>query len=114
MAGRASGWLGCACATAAAWAVAGCSSVSDIASYTFVLPDRYIYSSCKEIGEVRGGQLNREKELIGLIEKADAGFGGFIVSTVTYRSELEQVRAQLKALARASQEKGCDAPAKPG
>jgi hypothetical protein len=114
MAGRASRWFECACGAAAALAVAGCSSVSDMASYTFVLPDRYIYNSCKEIGEIRGGQLNREKELVGLIEKADSGLGGFIVSTATYRSELEQVRAHLKALARASQEKGCDAPAKPG
>lgn len=112
MAGRASRWLEGACAAAAAVAIAGCASVSDLESYVFVLSDRYIYNSCKEIGEIRGGQLNREKELIGLIEKADSGLGGFIVSTTTYRSELEQVRAHLKALAKAGRDKGCDAPAK--
>jgi hypothetical protein len=114
MAARASRWLARAAGAAAALAVAGCSSVSDMASYTFVLSDRYVYSSCKEIADNRGVQVSREKELVGLIEKADSGLGGFIVSTATYRSELVQVRAHLKALAKASQEKGCDAPAKPG
>lgn len=112
MAERASRWLEGACAAAAALAVAGCASVSDMESYVFVLSDRYIYSSCQEIAGARTGMLNREKELIGLIEKADSGLGGFIVSTTTYRSELEQVRAHLKALAKAGREKGCDAPAK--
>ena len=112
MAGRASRWLQWVCGAAAALAVAGCSGVSDMASYTFVLSDRYTYNSCKEIGDIRVGLLAREKELIGLIEKADSGLGGFIVSTTTYRSEFEQIRAHLKALAKAGREKGCDAPAK--
>jgi hypothetical protein len=112
MAERANRCFACVAGAAAALAVAGCSSVSDMASYTFVLSDRYVYSSCKEIADTRGGHVNREKELVGLIEKADSGLGGFIVSTTTYRSELEQVRAHLKALAKAGREKGCDAPAK--
>jgi hypothetical protein len=96
----------------AALAAAGCSSVSDMESYTFVLPDRWTYASCQEIASTRTSMGNREKELVVLMEKADSGLGGFIVSTTTYRSELVQVRAHLKALARASGEKGCDAPAK--
>ena len=93
--------------------LAGCEAVSDMGSYGFVMRDRYVYASCPEIASTRTGMLNREKELVGLIEKADSGLGGFIVSTTTYRSELEQVRAHLKALAKASQDKNCDAPAPP-
>jgi hypothetical protein len=112
MAGRASRWLGYACGAAAVLAAAGCTSLADMESYTFVLSDRYVYSSCQEIASTRTGMMSREKDLIGLIEKADTGFGGVVVSMTTYRSELVQVRAHLKALARASREKGCDAPAK--
>ena len=54
--------------------------------------------------------LNREKELVGLIEKADSGFGGFLVSATTYRSELAMMRSHLKALAAAAREKNCEAP----
>ena len=113
MAARASRWIGCACGAAAALALAGCEAVSDMGSYGFVMRDRYVYASCKEIANTGTGMLNREKELTGLIEKADSGLGGFIVSTTTYRSELEQVRAHLKALARAARDKNCDVPATP-
>ena len=113
MAARASSWIGCAFGAAAALALAGCEAVSDMGSYGFVMRDRYVYASCKDIASTRTGMLNREKELTGLIEKADTGLGGFIVSTTTYRSELEQVGAHLKALAQASRDKNCDAPATP-
>jgi hypothetical protein len=84
--------------------LAGCAT----AEYAFVLQDRYSSSSCAEIATARTPMLKREEELTALIQKADSGFGGFIVSTTTYRSELEQTRAHLKALAVASREKGCD------
>lgn len=113
MAARASRRLAGACGAAAALMLAACEAVSDMGSYGFVMRDRYVFASCQEIASTRTGMLNREKELVGLIEKADTGIGGFIVSTTTYRSELEQVRAHLKALAKAGQDKNCDAPAQP-
>ncbi len=112
MAARASRILAAACGAAAALTLAGCEAVSDMGSYGLVMRDRYSYSSCPEIAGTRVGALKREEELVGLIQKADSGFGGFIVSATTYRSELEQTRAQLKALAVAAREKGCDLPAK--
>jgi hypothetical protein len=103
---------GAVIALAAGLALAACGSISDVGDYALVLQDRYAYSSCQEIASTRVAQINREKELVGLIEKADTGFGGFLVSTTTYRTELEQVRSHLRALARAARDKGCDAPAK--
>jgi hypothetical protein len=103
---------GAVIALAAGLALAGCGSVSDVGDYALVLQDRYAYSTCPEIANMRVSQTNREKELVGLIEKADTGLGGFLVSATTYRTELEQVRSHLRALARAAREKGCDAPAK--
>jgi hypothetical protein len=110
MAGRASRSLSLACGAAAALALAGCEAVSDMGSYGFVMRDRYSSSPCSEILASRGAIIKREEELVGLIQKADSGFGGFIVSATTYRSELEQARSHLKALAAAAREKNCDAP----
>ena len=97
---------------AALLALAGCASVEEVGGYAFVLRDRYIANTCKEIRDTRGTYTTREKELIGLLEKAESGgIGGALVGATTYRSELAQVRAQLRALAVAEREKPCDAPA---
>jgi hypothetical protein len=103
---------GAAIAMAAGLAVAGCAGVTDAGDYAFVLQDRYAYSSCQEIATARAVLTNREKELVGLIEKAETGFGGVLVGATTYRSDLAQIRAHLRFLARAEQEKGCAAPGK--
>jgi hypothetical protein len=105
-------WIGGVIGAAAALALGGCAGVSDVGSYALVLQDRYAYSTCQEIATTRGNLTNREKDLVELIQKADSGFGGILVSITTYRSELAQVRAQLKFLARAEQEKNCSAPGK--
>ena len=101
---------GAVVALMAGLALAGCAGVTDVGDYAFVLRDRYAYSSCQEIAAQRTSVLNREKELIGLIDKADSGFGGFLVSATTYRSELAMMRAHTKALAVAARDKNCDAP----
>ena len=92
--------------------LAGCSSVSDPAGFSLVAQDRYDFMTCKEIIGNRTSWINREKELNGLIEKADSSPAGFIVSAAAYRSELVQARALHAAAERAARKNNCD-PAKP-
>ena len=113
MAARAKPWIG-VIGAAAALGLSGCAGVSDVGSYALVLQDRYAYSTCQEIATTRASMTSREKELVELVRKADTGFGGVLVSVTTYRSDLAQVRAHLKFLARAEQEKNCGAPGKRG
>jgi uncharacterized protein (DUF697 family) len=114
MAAHAKSWIAGVTGAAAALALSGCASVSDVGGYAIVLQDRYAYSTCQEIATTRTGMTNREKELVELIQKADSGFGGILVSVTTYRSELMLVRGHLKSLGRAEQEKNCGAAAKRG
>ena len=90
-----------------------CSSVSDPAAFSVVAQDKYDFHSCKEIIGARTGLTNREKDLRGLVEKAESSPGGFIVSYSAYRSELVQVRGQLAAAQRAARVNKCDAAPQP-
>jgi len=94
----------------AALAVAGCSAVSDPAGFGVVSQDRYDFMTCKEILANRDGRIGRMKELAGLIEKAEASPGGFLVGAAAYQSEYVQARAQVAAAERAARLNNCDAP----
>lgn len=89
---------------------AGCGSISDPAGFAIVTQDRYDFMTCKEIINNRNGQAGRMKELAGLIEKAEASPGGFIVGAAAYRSEYVQARALAAAADRAARLHNCDAP----
>lgn len=90
----------------AALSLAGCG-VPDVGSYAFVLQDRYVYMNCTELAGQRTRWTNRQKELAGLIEKAESTPGGFLVSAASYRTELVQARAHLKFVLQTQQQKGC-------
>lgn len=89
---------------------AGCGSISDPAGFALVTQDRYDFMTCKEIINNRNGQTGRMKELAGLIEKAEASPGGFIVGAAAYRSEYVQARGLAAAADRAARLHNCDAP----
>jgi hypothetical protein len=90
-----------------ALAVVGCSGVPDVGSYAFVLQDRYAYNSCPELTNLRAHWIAREKELVGLVDKAESTPGGFLVSAASYRSELVQARAHVRFIGDAQRQKGC-------
>jgi len=92
---------------------AACSGIGDPAGYSIVTQDMYDFRTCSDIIGTRTGTIAREKELVGLIEKADSSPGGIIVSYTAYRSELTQVRAMHQAVDRAARLHNCDAPKKP-
>jgi hypothetical protein len=89
---------------------AACTAVSDPTAFAVVVQDKYDTLPCKEVAGQRGSFINREKELVELIAKAEASPGGFIVSYSAYRSDLAQVRGQIAAADRALQKNGCDPP----
>jgi hypothetical protein len=89
---------------------AGCGSVSDPAGFAIVTQDRFDFMACKEIINNRNGQTGRVKELAGLIEKAEASPGGFLVGAAAYRSEYVQARGLAAAADRAARLHNCDAP----
>jgi hypothetical protein len=91
--------------------LAACGTVENVGSYTIVLQDRYAYSTCTEIANMRAHYTARVKELTDLVNKAESAPGGFIVSGMSYRSELAQARAHVQFAAKAEREKNC--PAKP-
>jgi hypothetical protein len=98
----------CGSALALAALLIGCASAGDPVGYTIVAQDRYDFLNCTEIINQRNGQLAREKELVGLVQKAEASPAGFIVSYSAYRSELVQVRALIVAADRAAKKNGCE------
>ena len=83
---------------------------SDPAGFGIVAQDRYDFMTCKEIIDQRNGRLGRMKELAGLIQKAEASPGGFLVGAAAYQSEYVQTRAQAAAAERAARLNNCDAP----
>lgn len=94
-------------------ACAACSGIGDPAGYSIVTQDIYDFRTCPEITGTRTAIIAREKELVGLVEKAESAPGGIIVSYTAYRSELTSVRAQHQAVDRAARMHNCDAPKKP-
>lgn len=92
--------------------LAGCGSIDDPAGLALVTQDRFDFMACKEIVAHRANWRNKEKELNGLMEKAESSPGGFIVGAAAYRSELVQARAHARLAEKAAREKGCDTPPK--
>jgi hypothetical protein len=92
--------------------LAACSAVNDPAGFTIVAQDKYDFMTCKEIIDNRDAQTGRMKALADLMEKADTGPGGFLISAAAYRSEYVQTRARLAAADRAARLNGCDAAKK--
>jgi hypothetical protein len=96
-------------ALALAGLAAGCGSFGDPMGYAVVSQDKFDFMTCPEIVGQRAGLVNREKQLVDLVEKAETGVGGFVVGALAYRSDLGSVRTQLTVANRAAQQKGCDA-----
>lgn len=100
--------IGCA----ALVALAGCAGGPD--DSFFAQPGKFDFLQCKDIASRTASTSTREKELASLIERANQGAAGPLVSTLVYAADIEQARADLRLLHQAAREKNCDAvtPAK--
>jgi len=98
--------VGCAALTLAA-----CSSNSLDKVYStdfWVQPGKYDFLKCPDLAKISIADSNREKELMSLIERANQEAVGSVIGVLAYRSDLEQVRADLALLQRTAREKGCE------
>src|SRR4051812_33380084 len=87
-------WLARRGALALAAVMGGCAGFDP--GLSVVTQDRFDFLTCRQIIDQRNGFVGREKELVGLAEKAEASPSGIIVSVAAYRSELAQTRTLLR------------------
>ena len=85
---------------------------ADVAGYSVVTQDKYAVMACPDIINSRNALTAHEKNLSGLVEKAESAPGGIIAGTLAYRSELGETRMKLRLAQQAAAQKNCDAPKK--
>lgn len=75
----------------------GCANMGDgMVSSAFVDPAKYDLYDCKQLEAERKALATRTAELQGLIDKAQTGAGGAVVSELAYRNDYISTRAQAK------------------
>lgn len=89
--------------------LAGCAGTFDYQSL-YAQPGKFRFLRCQDLAPRAVGLEQREKELNSLIERAEKGPGGSVISPMVYGPELEQVRADRRELQQTTAEKNCDAP----
>jgi hypothetical protein len=95
--------------TLAAVVLAACS-LPEGAGTLLVDPGRYSAYHCNDLADQWKILVAREKELRGLMDKADAGGNsnaGALVGSVAYRPEYEAVMSNEKLLQNAAKDKNC-------
>jgi hypothetical protein len=88
--------------------LAGCASTLEQHS-VFAQPGKYRFMSCKDLTRYGISLVTREQELNSLIDRANQGMGGAIISPMVYGPDLDQVRADERELKQSQNEKNCDA-----
>jgi hypothetical protein len=95
----------------AALALGACSSGGFDKVYTggfWVQPGKYDFLKCPDLAKRSMEDSARERELVSLMDRANQEAAGPLVNLMVYRSDLEQVRADLALLQQTAREKGCD------
>jgi hypothetical protein len=87
--------------------LAGCSSTSDQTFAFFADPGQYQYHNCEQLAGAATKVGTRHKELQQLIDKAEQGVGGAIVSTAVYRGEHRSTGEELAVIEREQRAKNC-------
>jgi len=94
---------------ASALALGGCAMAD--APLMFGDTGKYQYYNCEQLTSTALGQSNRERELKELIDKANEGAGGFIVSLMAYKTDYLAVEEDLRVIETTMSNKNCPAPA---
>jgi hypothetical protein len=90
--------------------LAGCSTPGDSTFTVFADPGKYQYYSCEQIAGQIKHWTTREQELRALMDKAERGAGGAVVSVLAYRTDYVAATEELKVLAMTARGKNCEAP----
>ncbi|MCP3384196.1 MULTISPECIES: twin-arginine translocation pathway signal [unclassified Bradyrhizobium] len=77
---------------AAGFALSGCAGVSETIAPAFADPARYELYDCKQLEGERKALADRTADLQKLMNKAETGAGGAVVSELAYRNDYVAVR----------------------
>ncbi|UVO39601.1 twin-arginine translocation pathway signal [Bradyrhizobium arachidis] len=77
---------------AAGFALSGCAGVSETIAPAFADPAKYELYDCKQLEGERKALAARTTELQKLMDKAETGTGGAVVSELAYRNDYVAVR----------------------
>jgi len=79
---------------AAGAALSGCAGMTETIAPAFADPGKYELYDCKQLEAERKGIASRTEQLQKLMEKAETGAGGAVVSELAYRNDYIAVRGQ--------------------
>jgi hypothetical protein len=89
--------------------LSGCAGSFESGSQSFfVQPGKFDLIPCSDIAARINSSSAREKELASLIERANQGAGGQVISAMVYGADMEQVRADLRLLQQTARDKNCN------
>ena len=77
---------------AAGFALSGCASMSETVAPAFADPAKYELYDCKQLEAERKALAARTADLQKLMDKAETGTGGAVVSELAYRNDYVAVR----------------------
>ena len=77
---------------AAGFALSGCAGMSETVGPAFADPAKYELYDCKQLEGERKVLVARTAELQKLMDKAETGAGGAVVSELAYRNDYVAVR----------------------
>jgi hypothetical protein len=88
-------------------ALAACSSTSESTMTFFAAPGKYQYHDCDQLATAMKATTARQKDLKGLIDKAEQGVAGAFVGAIAYKTDHLAATEDLKLLEAATREKNC-------
>jgi hypothetical protein len=88
-------------------ALAGCSAGGGYGFALFADPGQYQYHNCQQLAEAAKITRARHQELQELIDKADRGLAGPVISAAVYRTEHRSTGEELVVIERAQRAKNC-------
>lgn len=91
----------------AASVLAGCAISDDSASRILVAPGQYVLYNCLQLTDAIRAVAARQRELEGLMAKANVDAAGRFVSGMAYSPEYAQLRGQMVELRKEAASKHC-------
>jgi hypothetical protein len=90
--------------------VAGCASAVE-GPLIFTDAGKYQYHNCDQLAAAAKTQATREQELKALIDRAEEGVGGVLVSLMAYKADYIAVEEELRVIETTARSKHCLTPA---
>ena len=88
-------------------ALSGCASMTETVAPAFADPGKYELYDCKQLEAERKALATRTADLQRLMDKAQTGAGGAVVSELAYRNDYIAVRGQSQLVEEAWRRNKC-------